>query len=82
MATFQNIANELLEHGTSTLCEASELRCALDHALRPVWKGAALAGAAYPVRCAPGDNLAIHIAMETVPAGYVLVIGGRVIKYA
>ena len=55
--------DEFLRHGTSTLCEAAALPCALDHALRPVWPGAALAGTAFPLRCAPGDNLAIHYAV-------------------
>ena len=29
---------------------------------------------AYPLRCAPGDNLAIHIAVDAVPPGHVLVV--------
>jgi 4-hydroxy-4-methyl-2-oxoglutarate aldolase len=33
-----------------------------------------VAGPAYPLECAPGDNLAIHIALETVPRGSVLVV--------
>ena len=28
-----------------------------------VWPGAALAATAFPVRCAPGDNLALHVAV-------------------
>ena len=67
-------AQELLELGTSTLSEASGLPCSLDPALRPVWKGAALAAPAFPVRCPPGDNLGIHLAMEQAPRGSVLVV--------
>ena len=74
MTPYQDIAEELLQHGTSTLCEASGLPCALDFALRPVWPGAAVAGPAYPVRCAPGDNLGIHIALDAMPPGHVLVV--------
>ncbi len=73
MALYQDIHAELLEHETSTLCEASGLPCALDFALRPVWPAAAVAGPAYPVRCAPGDNLGIHIALDAMPPGHVLV---------
>jgi 4-hydroxy-4-methyl-2-oxoglutarate aldolase len=42
--------------------------------VRTVWAGASVAGAAYPLECAPGDNLAIHIAMEKVPSGSVLCV--------
>ncbi|MDC8774579.1 RraA family protein [Roseateles albus] len=60
--------------GASTLYEASGLPCALDPAIRPVWTGAAVAAPAYPVRCSPGDNLAIHLAVERAPRGSVLVV--------
>jgi 4-hydroxy-4-methyl-2-oxoglutarate aldolase len=74
MTPYHDIIDELLQHGTSTLCEASGLPCALDYAIRPVWQGAAVAGPAFPLRCAPGDNLAIHIAVDAVPPGHVLVV--------
>lgn len=74
MVLYDDIKEELLQHGTSTLCEASKLPCWLDYEIRPVWKGAAVAGPAYPLRCAPGDNLAIHIAVDAVPPGHVLVV--------
>ena len=70
--------------GTSTLFEASGLATsAADAAIRPVWPGACVAGLAYPLECSPGDNLAIHIAMEKAPRGSVLVIatGGFVAGY-
>ena len=61
--------------GTSTLYEASGIpTTSIDPAIRTVWSGASVAGAAFPVECAPGDNLAIHIAMERVPRGSVLVV--------
>ena len=70
--------------GTSTLFEASGLATsAADIAIRPVWAGASVAGSAYPLECSPGDNLAIHIAMEKVPRGSILVVstGGFVAGY-
>ncbi|MBS0476105.1 MAG: dimethylmenaquinone methyltransferase [Proteobacteria bacterium] len=70
--------------GTSTLFEASGLATsAADTAIRPVWAGASVAGSAYPLECSPGDNLAIHIAMEKAPRGSILVIssGGFVAGY-
>jgi len=61
--------------GSSTLYEASHLPCAVDSAIRPVWDGAFIAAPAYPLQCSPGDNLALHLAMERVPRGSVLVVG-------
>jgi len=64
--------------GTSTLFEASGLQTsAVDSAIRTVWPGASVSGPAYPVECSPGDNLSIHIAMEKVPRGSVLVVSAQ-----
>ena len=48
-----------------------------------MWQGASIAGPAYPLECSPGDNLSIHIAMERVPRGSVLVVstGGLILGY-
>ncbi|PFH29666.1 RraA family protein [Burkholderia sp. JKS000303] len=70
--------------GTSTLYEASGVATnSVDPAIRTVWPGASIAGPAYPLECSPGDNLAIHIAMEKAPRGSVLVVstGGFVSGY-
>ena len=77
MPAYQYLIDELLRHGTSTLCEASGLPTALDYNIRPVWPGATLAGAAFPLRCAPGDNLAIHLAVAQAEPGDVLVVDGH-----
>jgi 4-hydroxy-4-methyl-2-oxoglutarate aldolase len=61
--------------GSATLYEASGLPCAVDPLVRGIWNGAFIAAPAYPLVCSPGDNLAIHIAMERVPRGSVLVVG-------
>src|SRR5207302_512949 len=42
--------------------------------IKPVWPGARLAARAFPVRCAPGDNLAIHVAVAEAPPGSALVV--------
>jgi 4-hydroxy-4-methyl-2-oxoglutarate aldolase len=88
MTIAQSYDQPLLEQarrlGTSTLFEASGIATsAVDPAIRTVWPGASVAGAAYPLECSPGDNLSIHIAMEKVPRGSVLVIstGGFVAGY-
>lgn len=47
----------------------------MDHGIRPVWSPVPrLAGPAYPVRCAPGDNLMLHAAIHRAPAGSVIVV--------
>ena len=42
--------------------------------IRAVWKGATLSAPAFPVRCTPGDNLAIHVAVAAAPPGHALVV--------
>lgn len=64
--------------GSSTLHEASGLpTSSVDPAIRPVWPGALISGPAYPLECAPGDNLAIHVALENAPRGSILVVATR-----
>jgi 4-hydroxy-4-methyl-2-oxoglutarate aldolase len=58
--------------GSATLGECGAL--AMPPKIRPVWSGATVAAPAYPVRCTPGDNLAIHVAVARAPAGSVLVV--------
>ncbi|MCZ4583423.1 RraA family protein [Rhodococcus opacus] len=65
-------------HATATIYEASKMTIALDPAIRPAWTGARVAGPAYTVQGAGGDNLALHSAVAAAPAGHVLVadLGG------
>ena len=72
--TGQPSSDVWLELGSSTVYEASGQPCALDPALRPAWPGARVSGPAFPVLCAVGDNLALHLAVETAPPGSVLVV--------
>src|SRR3954468_20150502 len=44
--------------------------------LRPFHQGGTMAGTAVTVGTAPGDNLAIHQALELIRPGDVLVVGG------
>lgn len=75
MSSAQTLPERALTLGTSTLFEASGLACSVDQLIRAVWPGAVIAAPAYPVQCSPGDNLAIHLAVERAPRGSVLVIG-------
>ncbi|MGH9018033.1 MAG: RraA family protein [Acidimicrobiales bacterium] len=68
----QSPAAVLLTLGAATLGESGGVPMA--PRVKAVWPGARLAAPAYPVRCTPGDNLAIHVAVTTAPAGHVLVV--------
>lgn len=55
----------------------------MDIGIRPVWNDMPrIAGPAYPVRCAPGDNLMLHAAIHRAPAGCVIVVQGGDNDYA
>ena len=41
--------------------------------IKAAWHGARISAPAFPVTCAAGDNLAIHVAVAEAPAGHVLV---------
>jgi 4-hydroxy-4-methyl-2-oxoglutarate aldolase len=43
--------------------------------VRGAWPGARLAAPAFPVECAAGDNLAIHVAVAEAPPGAAIVAG-------
>ncbi len=60
-----------LELGAATLGESGARR--MHPRIKPVWKGARVAAPAFPVRCTPGDNLAIHAAVARAPEGSALV---------
>ncbi len=66
------IAQSINELGAATLGEAGGR--AMRDRIRPAWLGARVLGPAVPVRCTPGDNLAIHVAVATAPAASVLVV--------
>lgn len=70
-----DVAEQARLLGSSTLYEASGLPTAVDPAIRPIWRGAFIAAPAYPLQCAPGDNLGLHLALERAPKGSVLVVG-------
>lgn len=70
-------ASDLLPLGTATLGEAWPAAHIIDAPLRPLAPGMALAGPALTVRCQPGDNLALHLAIASATGGEVLVVDYR-----
>lgn len=55
----------------------------MDIGIRPLWADMPrIAGPAYPVRCAPGDNLMLHAAIHRADAGSVIVVESADVDYA
>jgi 4-hydroxy-4-methyl-2-oxoglutarate aldolase len=66
-----------------TFCDVITRDRVMDIGIRPVWNDIPrIAGPAYPVRCAPGDNLMLHAAIHRAPAGSVIVVQGGDNDYA
>jgi 4-hydroxy-4-methyl-2-oxoglutarate aldolase len=72
MPTHDEVARALLELGAATLGESGGQ--AMRARVKPAWTGASLAAPAYPVRCTPGDNLAVHVAVAGAPTGSALAV--------
>ena len=58
---------------TALLHEAMGKRGALTHNIKPVYPGAKVFGRAFTVRCEPGDNLMLHLAISQARPDDVLV---------
>jgi len=67
-------ASYILCYGTATLAEAWPATRLIDAPLRPLAPGMSAAGPALTVRCLPGDNLALHLAIAAAAPGDVLVV--------
>jgi 4-hydroxy-4-methyl-2-oxoglutarate aldolase len=69
------VGRRLLSLGAATLGESGAI--AAMPGVHAMWRGAAVAGPAFTVECAPGDNLAIHVGVASAPRGSVLAVSVR-----
>lgn len=64
------------QFSVAVFADAARGEGVLTGAIKPVGYGMRVVGPAYPCRCPPGDNLAVHAAIKLLRPGDVLVIDG------